>query len=93
MTLILNLSADQEAAIRRQATEHGLDPEGYVMSLVDETILFEGFEPIPEDDPQERDEAAAGIQLGLDDFAAGRHRPASEAFEELRTRHGLRRRS
>jgi hypothetical protein len=32
-----------------------------------------------------------GIQQGLDDVARGRTRPASDAFGEIRRKHGIRR--
>jgi hypothetical protein len=89
MTLTIELSPEQEAIIRQQAARHGLEPAEYILSLVDEAILFDGFEPVADTDPQERAEAVAGIQRGLDDFSAGRHRPAARAFTELRTRHGI----
>ncbi len=89
MTLMLNLSPDQESAIRTQASKNGMEPEAYVLSLVDEAILFDGFEPIPQDDVREREETAAGVAHGLRDFAAGRHRSADDAFDELRTKHGI----
>ncbi len=36
----------------------------------------------------ERQEAVAGIQQGLDDVANGRIQPLAEAFEEIRREHG-----
>ena len=38
---------------------------------------------------EERQQAVAGIQEGLADFAAGRVQPLSEAFDELRRESGL----
>ena len=87
MTITIKLSDEQEASIRRQAAESGVNPEQFVLTLVDEAVLFEGFEPIPAGDPSDRAGAAAGVQQGLDDFAQGRHRPAAEVFREIKERY------
>jgi hypothetical protein len=39
--------------------------------------------------PDEQTEIDALIQRGVDDMSAGRHRPAREATEEIRQRHGI----
>jgi PHD/YefM family antitoxin component YafN of YafNO toxin-antitoxin module len=36
-----------------------------------------------------RVEASEGIRQGVDDLASGRHRPAREALEEFRVKHGI----
>src|SRR5437763_738933 len=89
MTLTIELNADQENAVCRHAHETGLEPAAFVLSLVEEMILFEAFEPIPSDDAAEYAEAVKGIQRGLDDSSAGRHKPANQVFAEIRARHGI----
>ncbi len=36
-----------------------------------------------------RADAREGIRQGMDDLARGQHRPAREALEEFRTKHGI----
>ena len=55
-------------------------PQQFLLSPLDEAILFEGMEPIPPSDPEEMAAAAAGIQRGLDDFAAGGYKSVKEVF-------------
>jgi hypothetical protein len=43
--------------------------------------------------PDEQAEIDAAIRRGIDDMNAGRHRPAREATEEIRQRHGIVRQS
>ncbi|MGI4791176.1 MAG: hypothetical protein ACRYFS_20295 [Janthinobacterium lividum] len=62
--------------------------EHFLLSLLDEAILFGDMDPISDDDPEELAASIAGIQRGLDDFAAGRHRPAEQVFKEMKARHG-----
>lgn len=56
------------------------EPKQYILSPEDEALLFGDMEPIPPGDPEEFAAAAAGIQRGLDDFAAGRFKSAKEVF-------------
>ena len=51
-----------------------------MLSPLVEALLFGDMEPIPPDDHEEFAAAAAGIQRGLDDFAAGRFKSAKEVF-------------
>ena len=39
--------------------------------------------------PDEQAEIDASIRRGIDDMNAGRHRPAREATEEIRQKHGI----
>ncbi len=58
-------------------------------SSKDEEALFGDMEPIPNDNPEEYAANAAAVQRNLDDFAAGRHRPASKAFKRIEARSRL----
>jgi len=74
MTITLEIPNSQEKELREIASRHGQDPETFLLSLLDEAILFENMEPISPDDSEEYTASIAGIQRGLEDFAAGRHR-------------------
>ena len=89
MTITLEIPNSREKELREFASRRGQDPETFLLSLLDEAILFGDMEPIPPDDPEEYAAAVAGIQRGLDDFAAGRHRPAEEVFADMKARHGI----
>jgi len=89
MTIILEIPNSREKELREIASRRGQDPETFLLSLLEEAILFGDMEPIPPDDPEEYAAAVAGIQRGLDDFAAGRHRPAEEVFADMKARHGI----
>lgn len=90
MTIVLEIPPRQEQELRQIASQHGQAPEAFLMSLLDEALLFGDIEPIPDDDPKEYADAVAGIQRGLDDFAAGRHRPAKEVFAAIEAKYGIR---
>ncbi len=89
MTITLEIPSSQEKELREIASQHGQAPEAFLLSLLDEAILFDGMEPIPDDDPEELAANIAAIQRGLDDFAAGRHRPAEQVFADMKARHGI----
>ena len=89
MTIILEIPNSREKELREIASRRGQDPETFLLSLLDEAILFGDMEPVPADDSEEYAAAVAGIQRGLDDFAAGRHRPAEEVFADMKARHGI----
>ncbi len=89
MTITLEIPSSQEKELREIASQHGQDPEAFLLSLLDEAILFDGMEPIPDDAPKEYAANVAAIQRGLDDFAAGRHRPAEQVFKDMKARHGI----
>ena len=89
MTITLETSNSQEKELREIASRRGQDPETFLLSLLDEAILFGDMEPIPADDPEEYASAVAGIQRGLDDFVAGRHRPLEDVFADMKARHGI----
>ena len=89
MTITLEIPNTQEEELVKIASERGQDPQTFLLSLLDEAILFGDMEPIPDDDPEEYAANVAGIQRGLDDFAAGRHRPAEQVFKDMKVRHGI----
>ncbi len=89
VTITLKIPNSQEQELREIASQHGQGPEAFLLSLLDEAILFGDMEAIPDDDPEELAASVAGIQRGLDDFAAGRHRPAKEFFADFEARHGI----
>ena len=89
MTITLEIPNSREKELREFASRRGQDPETFLLSLLDEAILFGDMEPIPPDDPEEYAASVAGIQRGLDDFAAGRHRPVEEVFADMKARHGI----
>ncbi len=89
MTITLEITEDREKGLRERASQRGQDPETFLLSLLDEEILFGDMEPIPENDPQEHEEALAGIRRAAADFAAGRHRPAEKVFADMEARYGI----
>lgn len=60
----------------------------YSLEPLDESVLFSGMEPISPDDPEEYAAAVAGIQVSLDDFAGGRHRPLKDVLADMEARYG-----
>ena len=89
MTIILEIPNSREKELREIASRRGQDPETFLLSLLDEAILFGDMEPVPADDSEEYAAAVAGIQRGLDDFSAGKHRPLEEVFSDMKARHGI----
>ena len=89
MTIMLEIRNSPKRELREIASQPGQDPETFLLSLLDEAILFGDMEPIPDDDPEEYAATVAGIQRGLDDFAAGRHRPAKEVFADIEAKYGI----
>ena len=89
MTITLDIPTSQEKELREIASQHGQAPEAFLLSLLDEAILFGDMEPVPDDDREEYAANVAAIQRGLDDLAAGRHRPAEQVFADKKARHGI----
>ncbi len=89
MTITLEIPNSQEKELREIASRRGQDPETFLLSLLDEAILFGDMEPIPPDNSKEYTASVAGIQSGLDDFAAGRRRPAEAIFADMKARYGI----
>ena len=89
MTIILEIPNSREKELREIASRRGQDPETFLLSLLEEAILFGDMEPIPPDDPEEYAAAVSGIQRGLDDFSAGRRQSAEKVFADMKARHGI----
>ena len=86
MTITLEIPNSQEKELREIASRRGQDPETFLLSLLDEAILFEDMESISPDDSEEYTASITGIQRGLEDFAAGKHRPLEEVFFDMKAR-------
>lgn len=80
MTITINLAPEVEAQLRDAAAQEGQDAEAVAATLLAETLAWKA---------QERAEAIAGIQRGLDAAAAGRVRPLGEFIAEERARLNL----
>ena len=72
MTIVL--SEQTETRLREKAEREGQD-----MNAIADDLLANALDW----DAREREEAAEGIQRGLDDFAAGRCSPASQVFADI----------
>src|SRR5690242_12475378 len=59
MTITLNLTPEQERTVLKEAAEKGMPPDAFVLSLVDELALYDGYEMITPGDVREREEAIA----------------------------------
>jgi predicted transcriptional regulator len=77
LKLTITISPELESRLRQQA-----EREGKAVDDMAESLLARALEWARQD----REEAIAGIQRGLDDSAAGRVRPAVEVFTEMRSR-------
>lgn len=80
MTLTITLPPEAEQELRDRAAREGQDPE-----TIAAAVLVEALEWTAQDSA----EAIAGIQQGLDDFAAGRFRLFKEFAEERRRKYHL----
>jgi predicted transcriptional regulator len=75
--MTITISAELEAKLKERAAQEGKDPDSVAEALLSAVLDWEA---------QERAEAIAGIQRGLEASAAGRVRPAAEVFAEMRAR-------
>jgi predicted transcriptional regulator len=75
--MTITISSELEARLRDRARQEGQDPDTVAEVLLSAALDWEA---------QERREAIAGIQRGLEAGAAGRVRPASEVFAEMRAK-------
>lgn len=73
----ITISRELEARLRDRAAREGQDIDTFAEGLLSAALEWEA---------QERSEAIAGIQRGLEASAGGRVRPASEVFAEMRAR-------
>lgn len=80
MAIVISLSSEVEAQLREKAIRQGQD-----INLVATELLAR----ILEWEAQDSEEAIEGIQLGLDDFEAGRCRTFHEFAEEKRRQYNL----
>ena len=76
----LPLTPERKAQLDDYARRHGQDTA---------TALDEALATYLDWEQQDYREAVEGIRQGYADFQAGRVRPAEEAFEELRVKHGF----
>ncbi len=89
MTITLEIPHSQEHELREIASQHGQDPEAFLLSLLDEAILFGDMEAISDDDPEEYAANVAAIQRGIEAIEAGRYRPAAQVFADMEARHEI----
>jgi predicted transcriptional regulator len=75
--MTITISPELEQRLRARATQEGRDPDAVAEALLSIALDWEA---------QDRAEAIAGIQRGLEASAAGRVRPAAEVFAEMRAR-------
>ena len=75
--MTITISSELEARLRDRAHKQGRDLDTVAEVLLSAALDWEA---------QERREAIAGIQRGLEASAAGRVRPASEVFAEMRAK-------
>jgi len=76
----IQLSPEREAQLNDYASRHGQDPATALDEVLRDALHWER---------QDYREAVGAIQKGYADFKAGRVRPLSEAFDELREKHHL----
>jgi predicted transcriptional regulator len=75
--MTITISTELEARLKERAAQEGKDPDTVAETLLTAALDWEA---------QERAEAIAGIQRGLEASAAGRVRPAADVFAEMRAR-------
>lgn len=75
--MTITISRELEQRLRDRAAQDGQDPDSVAEALLSAALDWEA---------QDRADAIAGIQRGLDASAAGRVRPAAEVFAEMRVR-------
>ncbi len=80
MTIVISLSPEVEALLREKAAQSGQD-----ISIVAAQMLATALEW----EAQDLQKAIEGIQLGLDDFQAGRFRSFGKFAEEQRRKYNL----
>jgi predicted transcriptional regulator len=75
--MTITISPELEARLRERAAREGVDPDSAAEALIALALDWEA---------QERAEAIAGIQRGLEASAAGRVRPAADVFADMRAK-------
>ena len=76
----VQLSEERHAQLNDYAQRHGQDLSAALDEVLADALAW---------DRLEHEETVAGIQRGLADLKAGRVKPASQVFDELRVKHGL----
>ena len=80
MTITINLAPEEEAKLHQKAVREGLDAEAVAHDVLVQALEW---------DAQDRAEAVAGIQRGMEDFERGRFRRFSEFEAEQRAKYSL----
>ncbi len=80
MTITIDLAPDLEAQLRQKAEREGKPVEAVVHAVLIGALTTEA---------EDRAEAIAGIQRGLDASAEGKVKPLSQVIAEARERHGF----
>jgi len=75
--MTITISSELEARLKDHATREGQELDAAAEALLSAALDWEA---------RERAETIAGIQRGLEAGAAGRVRPASEVFAEMRAK-------
>lgn len=81
MSITIDLSPETEARLAAKAARQGEDAATVAARVLAEALEWE---------LQADEEAFEGIQQGVDDAIAGRHRPIGEFIAEQRLKHALR---
>ncbi len=76
----LHLSDERQAQLSEYAQRHGQDPAAALDEVLADAFAWKNLE---------YEETLEAIRQGLADVKAGRTKPASQVFEELRAKHGL----
>ncbi len=76
----LHLSDERQAQLSEYAQRHGQDPAVALDEVLADVFAWEKLD---------HEEALRAIRRGLEDVKAGRTRPVSQVFDELRAKHGL----
>ena len=78
--MLLQLSEERQAELNDYARRHGQDPAAALDEVLAAALAWDRLECA---------DASLGIRRGLEDLKAGRTKPASQVFDELRAKHGL----
>ena len=76
----VHLSEERQAQLNEYAQRHGQDAATALDEVLAEALAY---------DRLDYEEAVEGIRRGLEDMQAGRVKPASQVFEELRAKYGF----
>lgn len=80
MTIVISLSPEMEERLRQKAIQQGQDINILATQLLANVLEWE---------LQDSQEAIAGVQKGLDDFAHGRFRSFDDFAQEQRQKYNL----